>query len=190
MKTSMILAGLAFSLTANAGYQYDRNLNNSEIRKLLPAYVAMVERDAAKILSANEMMGLNAMVGTLKNRNYVLVKDGKIVGLQALSPETIAAELENYAKEIRATSSREREEAIKIVVEGFKNPTKAGSIKCQLGYASSSKLATDRIVKCEDYRFQNEPDNEWMDRREFILSIDAKTLESLSVLEVNHFQAG
>lgn len=192
MKTLFALMLMAVSLPASADSDFDRRLTKSEMQKLLPRYVEMVERTAAELPSAGDNQALASAAYGVTDPIYGLFKDGNFIGLQSHKIASLIEQLESVVAELRAVSPADRQKEAADLVAGFKGASDAGKITCRLGYYRGGKMPTERIVKCEDNRSQSGYGDEegYLDVRRMILSIDAKTLEPLSVLKLGHDIAG
>lgn len=193
MKTMMTLILMTASLPAFADSSFDRRLSKSETEKLLPKYVAMVERSAAELPSAEDNQALGSAAYGVTDPIYGLFKDGNFIGLQSHTVTSLIAQLESVVTELRAVSPADRQAQAADLMAGFKGADDAGKITCRLGYYRAGKVPTERIVKCEDNRSQSgygDDDEGYYDVRRMILSIDADTLEPLAVLKLAHDIAG
>lgn len=193
MKTLITLILLTASLPAFAESTFDRRLTKAEMAKVLPQYVALVERSAAELPSANDNQALGMAAHGVTNPIYGLFKNGEFIGLQSHKIASLIEQLESVVAELRAVSPADRQADAASLVAGFKGADDAGKITCRLGYYYSSKIPTERIVKCEDNRSQSgygDDDEGYYDVRRIILSIDAKTLEPLAVIKLAHDIAG
>src|SRR4051812_47087050 len=83
-----------FAAPAQADSAYDRTLTKSEIKKLLPKYVAMVEDQAAELPSVSENQNIAVTAAMTTDPVYGAFKGNRIVGLQSHKIETIIKELE------------------------------------------------------------------------------------------------
>jgi hypothetical protein len=198
MKALMILSLMTVSLSAYAGIGdavYDRALTQAEMQKLLPQYLAMVEKQAAQLPSASENEAMWGLAGFLNDHTfYAFDENNKVIGRQSHTAETLVKNIESTLKELKEVTPAQREEEAADLLAGFEGAADAGKISCHLGYEDKFKDDTSRIVKCEDDRSYegNGGDDEegYYDVRRIILSIDGKTLAPVNTLKLEHPIAG
>lgn len=196
MKTLITLMLMTAALPAFGESTFDRKLTKSEMEKMLPRYVAMVEKQAAELPSASENQAYVGLAGNVLDPFYAAFGDNNnIIGNQSHTAATILEGIQIAVAELTAVTPAQRVEEANGLMAGFKGTDKeAGRITCRLGYFRGHKSATNRIVKCEDNRSQSGSgygdDEGYYDMRRVILSIDAKTLAPVSTLKLDHFIAG
>lgn len=199
-----ILFGLAIIGNSMAfGYSLDpvldRKLTSQEMQVLLPAYVASIESNIESLPSPEDDFVLNSInASSTITSSLAFDKNGQIVGNKFVSITEKIEELEHLLGELKGITKETRTQTTREALEGFVSPSKRSRISCHLGYTTKSsadfKTKTDRIVVCKDdrsYSGAQSPDGEgYSDVREFIISIDSKTLQPISPLKVTHFTAG
>jgi len=199
MKTIFALSLLALfasatEVSAAKGPKYDRRLTSREVAKLLPLYIASVEQHAANLPSSSDNQVLWNAAYSVTDPTYYAFKDGKVIGRQSHTIETLVQGLESAVAELKAVTPEQRREEAAGLLAGFKGASDAGKITCRLGYDSEFKNDTGRIVKCEDDRSSagggGEEDEGYLDIRRIILSIDGASLEPVSPLKLEHLTAG
>ncbi|RYZ93732.1 MAG: hypothetical protein EOP11_27365 [Proteobacteria bacterium] len=199
MHRFLILALLPFSIaTAFAdGSHYDRALNPAELAKLLPEYVRFVDERAESLPSPQDNQRLRMLAAAIADPTFgtfVAQEDGseKLVGHQSYTLPAILEQVEAEVAAIKATTPDERRNQVADFLSGFKGERSAGKIGCRLGYFSEGQHPIDRIVKCTDDRGQKPAKGREgiTDTRDFILSIDVKTLKPVGVISLEMESAG
>jgi hypothetical protein len=195
-----LLLALVSLLGASAfadGSHYDRALNPAEMAKLLPEYVRFVDERAESLPSPQDNQRLRMLAAAIADPTYgtfVAQEDGseKLVGHQSYTLSAILEQVETEVAAIKATAPETRRSYVADFLGGFKGERTAGKLSCRLGYFSEGQQPIDRIVKCADDRGQKPSKGRegFTDTREFILSIDGKTLKPVGVISLEMESAG
>lgn len=193
---ALLLSPAAFAASTE-GSHYDRELKAAEMAKLLPEYVRYIEARAATLPSAQDNERLRMLAAAIADPtqgSFRVQNDGseELVGHDTYSIQDIIAQAETEIAALKATRAEIRADQISTTLEGFKGARNAGKISCRLGYFSAGQHPIDRIVKCTDDRGQagHGGRGAFTDQREFILSVDVKTLAPVGVISLEENTAG
>ncbi|RZA06325.1 MAG: hypothetical protein EOP11_10660 [Proteobacteria bacterium] len=199
MQHLFVLALLSLS-SASAladGSHYDRMLTASEMAKLMPEYVRFVDERAENLPSPQDNQRLRMLAAAIADPTFgtfVAQEDGseELVGHQSYTLPAILEQVEAEVAAIKATTPELRRDYVANFLGGFKGEKSAGKISCRLGYFSEGQQPIDRIVKCSDDRGQKPTKGRegFTDTRDFILSIDVKTLKPVGVISLEMESAG